>query len=230
MPIDGGTVKSDTKRYHRERLGTRPLLARGVVLVAAAVAVAVLAGWAERVRASDENTLPSYVALSSSVSTLWGDLEATKGELAMARLELERANAILFYSERYQIPADLTASIYDIALAEGIDPAIGFRLVKVESGFIQRATSRVGAIGYTQLRLPTARFYEPPITEDQLYERDVNLRIGFRFLRDLLQVFDDDFHYALLAYNRGPARVREILAEGGNPANGYAEAILGHAR
>jgi hypothetical protein len=33
-------------------------------------------------------------------------------------------------------------------------------------------------------------------------------------------------HLALLAYNRGPAKVDEILAKGGNPANGYSDAVL----
>jgi hypothetical protein len=31
---------------------------------------------------------------------------------------------------------------------------------------------------------------------------------------------------ALVAYNRGPARVAGILASGGDPANGYAEAVM----
>ena len=33
-------------------------------------------------------------------------------------------------------------------------------------------------------------------------------------------------HLALLAYNRGPAKVDDILARGGNPANGYSDAVL----
>ena len=33
-------------------------------------------------------------------------------------------------------------------------------------------------------------------------------------------------HLALLAYNRGPARVAEILAQGGDPKNGYSDAVL----
>ena len=33
-------------------------------------------------------------------------------------------------------------------------------------------------------------------------------------------------HLALLAYNRGPAKVNDILAKGGNPANGYSDAVL----
>jgi len=214
----------------RRRLGTRPLLARGALLVVATIAIAALAGWGRHVRASDDSVLPSYEVLSRGVRSLWSDVESVRGELATTRLELERANSILHYSEEYQIPADLTAAIYDIALSEGITPDIGFRLVRVESGFKRQAVSGVGALGYTQLRLATARFYEPTLEREDLFDREVNLRLGFRFLKDLMQVFDDDFHYALLAYNRGPARVREILAAGGNPANGYAAAILGRPR
>jgi soluble lytic murein transglycosylase-like protein len=82
------------------------------------------------------------------------------------------------------------------------------------------------AYGYTQLQVPTARFYQPNIKEQDLYDRDTNLRLGFRFLNELLARFKYDVHLALLAYNRGPARVDKILAQGGNPANGYSDAVL----
>jgi soluble lytic murein transglycosylase-like protein len=129
-------------------------------------------------------------------------------------------------SAKYQIPADLAASIYDIALSEGIDPALGFQLVKIESNFKANARSSMGAIGYTQLQVATARFYEPGVTERALTERDLNLRIGFRFLNDLLGKFDHDTHLALLAYNRGPAKVADILAKGDDPTNGYSDVVL----
>jgi hypothetical protein len=29
-----------------------------------------------------------------------------------------------------------------------------------------------------------------------------------------------------VAYNRGPAKVADILAQGGDPANGYAQAVM----
>ena len=82
------------------------------------------------------------------------------------------------------------------------------------------------AFGFTQLQVATARFYQPGVTQRDLYDRDTNLRIGFRFLNDLLERFHYDVHLALLAYNRGPARVDDILAKGGNPANGYSDAVL----
>ena len=89
-----------------------------------------------------------------------------------SRLQLDRANAIMASSAKYQIPADLAASIYDIALSEGIDPALGFQLVKIESNFKANARSNMGAIGYTQLQVATARFYEPGVTEKELTERE----------------------------------------------------------
>jgi soluble lytic murein transglycosylase-like protein len=145
----------------------------------------------------------------------------------LMRIQLDRANAIIENSARYQIPADLAASIYDVALGEGIDPALAFQLVKIESNFKADARSPMGAIGYTQLQVATARFYEPGVTERALMtDREMNLRVGFRFLNDLLRKFDHDTHLALLAYNRGPAKVADILAQGGDPTNGYSDAVL----
>ncbi len=146
--------------------------------------------------------------------------------MMLVKLQLERTNAIMANSARYQIPADLAEDIYDIALSEGIDPALGFQLVKIESGFKGSARSPMDAYGYTQLQLPTARYYDPDVTVKDLFERETNLRIGFRFLRDLLEQFDHDMELALVAYNRGPGKVAGILARGGDPANGYAEAVM----
>jgi soluble lytic murein transglycosylase-like protein len=164
--------------------------------------------------------------VARQMGSLSEQLEASRGEAVMVKLQLERANAIMENSTRYQIPADLSAAIYDIALSEGIDPSLGYQLVKIESGFKAKAKSNMAAFGYTQLQVPTARFYQPGITSRDLYDRDTNLRIGFRFLNDLLAKFNYDVHLALLAYNRGPANVHKILSRGGNPANGYSDAVL----
>jgi soluble lytic murein transglycosylase-like protein len=144
----------------------------------------------------------------------------------LLKLQLARTNAIFEYSAQYKIPADLSADIYDIALSEGIDPAMAFRLVRVESEFYERARSPMNAIGLTQLRLPTARFYKPDVTDAQLFDRHTNLRLGFRFLKDLLERFDGNVDHALLAYNRGPTTVAAILAQGGDPRNGYAKKVI----
>lgn len=211
---------------HGRTTWTRRLLARGAALLVTVLLVSALAGSKSGVRASEDAVPPSLGMVADEVQALTRRLETTKGELAMARAQVDRANLVFKYSEKYQIPADLASAIYDIALSEGIDPDVGFRLVKIESGFKPRALSNMNAIGYTQIQPGTARFYEPGLSPEQLYDRDVNLRIGFRFLRDLTRRYDGDLELALVAYNRGPGRVEEILLNGGDPSNGYAEKVL----
>lgn len=220
----------DIDPYTSERPGVRLLALRGGLLACAVLVLGSLAGLARGARANDDAAPPSVAFASQELGEIRQQLEAARGDLEIARVAAERADAVIRYSSRYQIPADLAADIYDVALSEGIDPRIGFRLVQVESNFKLRARSHASAIGFTQVRVPTARFYQPGITEAQLYDRQTNLRIGFRFLRDLLRHFDGDLRLALLAYNRGPQRVKDILAAGGDPSNGYASAVMGVKR
>jgi soluble lytic murein transglycosylase-like protein len=220
-------VKRPTDKYNDpDPRSTRHMLVRGALLLATAAVIATLAGWTGRVRATDAVTPPDAGFVARRMGSLSDQLDATRGEMAVMKLQLDRADAVIAASAKYQIPADLAGAIYDIALSEGIDPALGFQLVKIESDFKANARSSMGAIGYTQLQVATAKFYETGVTERALYGRDLNLRIGFRFLNDLLVKFDHDTHLALLAYNRGPAKVAQILAQGGDPTNGYSDAVL----
>jgi soluble lytic murein transglycosylase-like protein len=208
----------------------RKLLVRGGLLLVTAAVVGSLAGWTKRVRATDSAVkIPdaTTIVIARRIGSLADQLAAANGERDLLQVQLDRANAILASSAKYQIPADLAESIYDIAVSEGIDPALGFQLVKIESDFRRNARSSMEALGYTQVQVATARFYEPDITEHALMtDRDLNLRIGFRFLNDLMDRYDRNTHLALLAYNRGPAKVAEILASGGDPTNGYPAAVL----
>jgi soluble lytic murein transglycosylase-like protein len=207
----------------------RNLLLRGGLLLVTAAVVGSLAGWTKRVRATDTviRSPDATGIIARRIGSLADQLAAAKGERDLLKVQLDRANAVMAASSQYQIPADLAASIYDVALSEGIDPALGFRLVKVESDFRSGARSSAGAVGYTQLQVATARFYEPKVTERALMtDRELNLRIGFRFLNDLVTRYNGDTGLALLAYNRGPAKVNDILARGGDPTNGYPAAVL----
>src|SRR5256885_11811218 len=108
----------------------------------------------------------------------------------------------------------------------GRDPGVAFGLLEVKSGFNPRAVRHVGAIGRGKVLASTARVYEPGLTTQQLYDRDTNLRIGFRYLRDLLDRYPTNMSLALLAYNRGPAKVEQLLGAGRNPANGYEAEVM----
>jgi soluble lytic murein transglycosylase-like protein len=131
--------------------------------------------------------------------------------------------------ERYAelgLTRELAESIYDLALKENIDPDVAFGLVRTESEFKTSATSHVGAIGLTQLMPATARGMQKGVTIADLRVPEVNLSIGFKFLREMLRHYDGDAKLALTAYNRGPGNVDRILKRGGDPDNGYATAVL----
>ena len=166
-------------------------------------------------------------ALASDAEQSRVALQARQGELALVRMEMNRLQEIMDYSRRYRIPADLATAINDIALAEGIAPELAFRLVQMESGFNRRAVSPVGAVGYTQLMPATAFEMQPSLEYRDLFDRETNLRLGFRYLRWLIDRYDGDLRIALLAYNRGLGRVDSIRQGGGDPANGYARSIMG---
>jgi hypothetical protein len=169
-------------------------------------------------------------ALQSEVDQSRIALTARQGELELVRLEMTRLQEIMEFSRKYNIPADLATAINDIALAEGIAPALAFRLVQVESGFYRRAVSPVGAVGYAQLMPATAFEMDPTLGYSDLFDRDTNLRLGFRYLRQMLDKYGGDLRLALLAYNRGPGTVDAIRRVGGDPSNGYARAVMGGAQ
>jgi soluble lytic murein transglycosylase-like protein len=153
------------------------------------------------------------------------DGRVVRSEMRIAGEQIERLNRILNYARRYNISSDLSASIYDAALAEGIDPALAFPLVRLESRFKERATSPVGAIGLTQLMIGTARHYVPGVTKERLYDRELNLSVGFRYLRDLIDEYNS-VQTALLVYNRGPTAVLASKELGLDPSNGYDRIVL----
>ena len=180
--------------------------------------------------ASGPHSAAANLQLRDQIRRSEARLQARQGELALVRMEIERLNAIIQQSKRYAIPADLSASIYDIAVSEGIDPKIAFALVSVESEFSRHAISSKGAVGLTQLMPRTAKGLKPNLVYNELFDRETNLRLGFRFLREMLRHYKGDVHLALTAYNRGPGTVDEILKAGGDPSNGYAAAVMSGGR
>jgi soluble lytic murein transglycosylase-like protein len=212
-------MRSHRKTYvHRgdaQRRATR--LKRSILLGLFVCAVAIVV----RMRGPVEAKAEYSHGLFTSEAQLRHSLDSAIGELNIANAQLDRWKRVAKYSSRYSIGADLAGQIFDVALAEGIEPDLAFRLVQLESGFNPRAKSPVGAVGLTQLMLPTARFYEKGVTEQGLYDPHRNLRIGFRYLRGLIKENDGDVKLALLVYNRGPVAVNKARANGENPSNGY---------
>lgn len=184
-------------------------------------ALAMVAGLAAAAVLGARSWEPSEAVAAGSVS-----VSAPASASSSEGKQLERWHAIYNYSRRYKITTELSASIYDAAVAERIDPALAFPLVRLESQFNHKAISPVGAVGLTQLMIPTARGYVPGVTREDLFDRDLNLTIGFRHLRGLIKQYRGDVQLALLVYNRGGVAVELDRELGLDPSNGYDRIVL----
>ena len=208
--------RTPTPRRRARRPGARPGRALRAALPRPGTRAWVVAGLVLALA-----LFPPTRALAGQV---WSRVE---GVLAATRAAEAREREVAAYARRYGISVELADAIERAARAEGIETELAFRLVRVESAFRPRAESPVGALGLTQVMPATASYLQPGITREQLLERDTNLRLGFRYLKELLAVYDGDEEEALTAYNRGPGTVARIRKAGGDPANGYADMVLG---
>src|SRR5438105_11356836 len=126
---------------------TQRLMLRGGMIVLAALLVSTVGGWAGGTTTDTERATGSGTELLGELRSLRQQLDAKQGELEVARLQLDRVDAIMQYSTHYRLPADMATAVYDVALSEGIDPGLAFRLAQVESGLNPRATRHVGPVG-----------------------------------------------------------------------------------
>jgi soluble lytic murein transglycosylase-like protein len=170
----------------------------------------------------------SFFISPGEARRLQNELASARGQLDLVQAQFDKASDIIKFSTRFDISAGLASSIFDAAITEGIDPELAFRLVRLESGFNSHAISSTGAIGLTQLMPSTATLFQAGITRDDLYKQDTNLRIGFRYLRNLLKLYKGNVELALTAYNRGEDAVDRAIKAGVNPRNGYDRSVMGN--
>jgi membrane-bound lytic murein transglycosylase MltF len=108
-----------------------------------------------------------------------------------------------------------------------VDPLLIKAVIKAESNFDCQALSDKGAQGLMQLMPGTARDMR---VADPFDPHD-NINGGTRYLRKMLNIFDEDLHLALAAYNAGPEVVKTI---GGVPdipeTVEYVRRVLRHYR
>jgi hypothetical protein len=182
---------------------------------------------AMRTDPSHEHTIAQRAAQPQvsdrAVANAWKSMETERNSEVSMRESALSAN-LQEYAD-FELSRDLAEDIYDMAQEAGIDPEVAFGLVMAESSFKNSSTSRVGAVGLTQLMPSTARWLEPGTTREDLRDTETNLRIGFRYLKDLIDKYDGNVDLALTAYNRGPGTVDRVLKRGGNPDNGYADFV-----
>jgi soluble lytic murein transglycosylase len=98
------------------------------------------------------------------------------------------------------------------------DPFLAAAIIREESQYDLRAVSRVGAIGLMQLMPTTAQTLArslgvSQIVREELFDRDINIRFGVRYLEQLLQQFSGNLIYTIAAYNAGPPAVNAWTAK-----------------
>lgn len=100
----------------------------------------------------------------------------------------------------------------------GLDPFLVAAIIREESQYDRRAVSRVGAIGLMQVMPATAnavaqRHQLPAVVRDDLFDQATNIRIGTRYVDQLLSHFSGNIVYTIAAYNAGPPVVGTWVAE-----------------
>ncbi len=101
----------------------------------------------------------------------------------------------------------------------GLDPFLVASLIRQESEFNAGAISRANAVGLMQLLPKTGKTVAKQVklkgyNAPQLYTPAVNLQLGTRYFRDMVDKYNGQFEYALAAYNAGSDRVSDWLGEG----------------
>lgn len=218
---DDGPPSSGERRRALLTRFRQPLIGLGLAGMALPMVQATTADPNLASQEGDEETDPNAVAATNADTE-----EALAERIAESREEQERSAHVDEAVTRYSIERDLAEDIYDIAREENVDPKLAYGLVKTESTFDERAVSHVGARGLTQVMPRTAAWLVPGTKTEDLYNRHTNLRLGFRYLDQMIDKYKGDVRLALLAYNRGPGTVDKVLKKGGNPDNGYADKVL----
>lgn len=91
--------------------------------------------------------------------------------------------------------------------SENIDPLIVISLIRQESAFNPEAKSGVGAKGLMQLMPATAKRFNRKVRVNHLGNPEINIAIGTKYFKQLLQRFDGNLIFALASYNAGENRI-----------------------
>ena len=100
--------------------------------------------------------------------------------------------------------SEIKRMLIDEALVNGLSPSLILAIAKVESDFNPVALSHAGAKGVMQIMPATAQG-EFGVSSEALYDPQTNISVGVRFIKHLLEKYDDQVDIALSHYNGGSA-------------------------
>ena len=116
-------------------------------------------------------------------------------------------------------PRPYWSDLKKYSLAHGLDPYLVASLIRQESEFNPLAVSRANAVGLMQLLPKTGKnvAHQESLKHynaTQLFTPAVNLQLGTRYFRGMVDKFGGSFEHALAAYNAGSDRVEDWIGQG----------------
>jgi hypothetical protein len=100
--------------------------------------------------------------------------------------------------------AEIQELIVREANRQNFPPALALAVARVESNFDPRAISHAGARGVMQI-MPATAEQELGVPRRKLYDPEINIRAGIRFLDQLIDTYNGKWDIALSHYNGGSA-------------------------
>lgn len=170
--------------------------------------------------------------------SILGDTYYVEGNQELAYRYLRRAWPELATPEQNSVPWRFLEMYYPLRFEEEIreaaeendlDPYLLMALIRQESAFNPNAKSWAGATGLMQIMPATGqelgtRAYGT-FSTSRLTDPEVNIELGSRYLKRVLNLLDGNVELALAGYNGGPYRVRKWRAE--NPKKPLDEFLEG---
>ncbi|MEW6056665.1 MAG: transglycosylase SLT domain-containing protein [Bdellovibrionota bacterium] len=131
------------------------------------------------------------------------------------------------YGQRIFFPTDRLKTVEEIAKGSKVDPLLVLSVIKQESAFQEQAVSVANALGLMQIIPPTARDLDPKLELMDLFRAQKNIKLGVKYLDQLLGRYKNNVVSTLAAYNAGPGNSDRWLkaAIPGAPVEEYIETI-----
>jgi len=165
------------------------------------------------------------LAMQSSATIDVPDLDQAWRDYLQQQAHLEPA---------YRFPH---ATCFGVAALEyDLPETLLLAVARGESDFDATARSRANAHGVMQILWPGTARHLGIHRLSELYDPCTNIDAGARYLKEMLQRYDDNLHLALAAYNYGPQRIAtdgDAIPSGAAWYSGYIfrhlNYVIGHA-
>ena len=203
------------------------IIAGGGILIAAASY-----HYTELARRYDHNDRQRE-AYSRRFSGLAGEVDTLRSELKTQRRIYARMLTILDSSRTSMSKAQRGAfveTVFNESTKLYLNPMLVMAVMQLESNFQSNAVSSMGAVGMMQIMPSVGQKYARKAGvrwegAETLLDPVSNVRIGIRYLKELMNIYENDYQLGLEAYNRGPGGL-EIAMEDGQVPDTFSNHVM----